>query len=449
MPLSAEQTSADSLTAFDGGAPVFEIRQMRLQNARFRPGGAHLISAEVPLPLYWQQYANHEDPDRNAGSRGTLRVLAGGPDTLTIECLGATASGEALSRYILSLQRKDAGYVYDIRAELRIAAQKSWLVTPNPHHGELEFCNVWPAGAFAADRQKPLRYRGCYVLHGDMTTLIPHHHLESPDKHNILLGEGDRIAWLLEDENPVIEILPGDPVTAGVCAYMWDLHLAVKSCHDGRARRLPEGTVVRAHVALSAMDRGEATRIAEKARPATTAESSRVPIIVDGIHTFAETLATTRENPADVWPWETETDSAEARFLVDRSTGYDDQVSLCIASSEVVRAAWKATALGPAFRQKPFRDGDRLSASGMVRTSLSRGAATIALRLHREGQPGLFDPSSYELYRSVQRADTGEWTRVEVVTPPLSPPPDRVHILLELNGSGRCWFDNVHFLSRR
>ena len=36
------------------------------------------------------------------------------------------------------------------------------------------------------------------------------------------MDAGDRIVWLLEDENPVIDILPGDPVTAGVCAYMWD-----------------------------------------------------------------------------------------------------------------------------------------------------------------------------------------------------------------------------------
>lgn len=451
MPLSAEQTSADSLTAFDDGAPVFAIRQLRLQNARFHPGGTLLIGSEVPLPLYWQQYANHEDPDRNAGSHGALRVLPGRPERLTIECLGTSASGEALSRYVLSLERRGnpARYLYDIRAELRIAAQTSWLVTPNPHHGELEFCNFWPEGAFSADQSLPNRYRGCYVLHAETVTFIPHHHLESADKHNILLGEGDRITWLLEDENPVIEILPGDPVTAGVCAYMWDLHLAIKSCHDGRARRLPEGTTHRAHALLSAIGRSEGMLIAGRARIAETAETSQVPIIVDGIHSFAETLATTRRDPADVWPWETEADSPGARFLVDRATGYDDQVSLCITSSAPVRGAWKATALGPAFRQKPFRDGERLSASGLVKTSLTGGAAAIALRVHREGEEGLFDPAGYELTRSPLCTGTGGWTRVEVVTPPLSPPPDRVHILLELNGSGRCWFDNVQLLSKR
>jgi hypothetical protein len=33
------------------------------------------------------------------------------------------------------------------------------------------------------------------------------------------------------------------------------------------------------------------------------------------------------------------------------------------------------------------------------------------------------------------------------VTPALSPAPDRVHILLEVNGAGQCWFDNVQLLS--
>jgi hypothetical protein len=422
-----------------------------LQNVRFRPGGRFLIGTEVPVPLYWEQYANHEHPERNAGSHGALRVIHQSNGKVTIECLGATASGEATSRYLLSIERMQnpVTYLYDIQAFLRVAKQKTWLVTPNPHHGELEFCNFWPDGAFFADLKKANRYRGCYLLHGEQVTMIPHHHLESTDKHNLLLDAGDRLTWLLEEENPVIEILPGDPITAGVCAYMWDVHLAVKSCHDGKTRILPEGTSARAHFKFSSMDRTEGQRLVDRARVAVARETYQVPVIVDGVHTFAETLATSR-NPADVWPWETEVlgEPSGIRFLVDRGIGYDDEVSLCIDSSSPVHAAWKATALGPAFRQPPFRDGDRYMASGFVRQHLTEGTATIALRLHRDGQPGLFDPSTYEVHRSALLSGNRDWTRVEVVTPPISPAPDRVHILLEINGSGQCWFDNVQILGR-
>jgi hypothetical protein len=450
MALRTEHAGPQSLTVLDDGAGVCEILGLLLQNGRFRPGGRFLIGTEVPLPLYWEQYAGHEHPDRNAGSHGALRVVHQGEENVTIECLGTTASGEATSRHLLSIERTQnpVRYLYDIQAFLSIPKQKTWLVTPNPHHGELEFCNFWPDGAFFADLRKANRYRGCYVLHGEQVTMIPHHHLESADKHNLPLETGDRLTWLLEDENPVIEILPGDPITAGICAYMWDAHLAVKACHDGSARALTEGTSARAHIRLSSMDRTEGQRLVDRARVAVAPETYQVPVIVDGVHTFAETLASSRD-PADVWPWETEGEGglSGVHFLVDRATGYDDEVSLCIDAIRPVHAAWKATALGPAFRQRPFRDGERYTASGFVRTHLTEGTAAIALRLHRQGQPGLFDPSTYEVYRSPLLSGNREWTCVEAVTPALSPAPDRVHILLEVNGAGQCWFDNVQLLS--
>jgi hypothetical protein len=452
MALRIEQHDPEAVTVLEEGAPVCELRGLRLQNVRFRPDGKFLIGTEVPLPLYWEQYANHEHPDRNAGSHGVLHLADQSDRKVTIDCQGTTASGEAMSRYLLSIERMQdpVRFVYDIQAFLTIPEQKTWLVTPNTHHGELEFCNFWPDGVFAADPQKAIRYRGCYLLHGDLVTMIPHHHLESPDKHNLLLDAGDRLTWLLEDENPVIEILPGDPITAGVCAYMWDAHLAVKTCHEGKARRLQGGTTARAHVRLSSLDRTEGQKIVDRARVAVAPETYQMPVIVNGIHTFAETLATATRNPADVWPWETEVegDPSAVRFLVDRGTGYDDEISLCIESRKPSRAAWKATALGPAFRQPRFLEGNRYAVSGFVRTHLAAGTASIALRLHREGQTGLFHPAGYEVYRSPEHlSGFNEWTRVEAVTPPISPAPDRVHILLEMNGTGKCWFDNVQLQS--
>jgi hypothetical protein len=440
-----------SVALLDDGAPVCEIQNLMLQNARFRPGGRVLIGGEVPLPLFWEQYANHEHPGRNAGSHGSLQVLHQSDEKIAIECRGMTDTGEAASRYLLSLVRlpDPPRYVYEVQAFLSIPQLKSWLVTPNHRQGELEFCNFWADGVFSSNLNGACRYRGCYLVHGEQVTMIPHHHLESADKHNLLLDAGDRMAWLLEDENPVIEVLSGDPVTAGICAYMWDAHLAVKACHEEKARILPEGTSVRAHFRLFSIDRKEGQRLVDLARVAVAPETYQTPIIVGEVNTFAETLATTRENPADVWPWEQEAEGSEAadiRLFVDRVTGYDDGVSLCIESTGPIRAAWKATTFGPAFRQAPFPDGGRYSASSFVRTRLTYGVATVALRLHRKGQPGLFDPSTYEVYRSAPLSGISEWAHLEVVTPPISPAPDRVHLLLEMNGTGRCWFDNVRFL---
>jgi hypothetical protein len=68
----------------------------------------------------------------------------------------------------------------------------------------------------------------------------------------------------------------------------------------------------------------------------------------------------------------------------------------------------------------------------------------IALRVHRAGRGSVFDVTGYEVFASawLSNADR-EWRELGVETPRLSPAPDRVHLLLELEGVGRAWFDDV------
>jgi hypothetical protein len=82
--------------------------------------------------------------------------------------------------------------------------------------------------------------------------------------------------------------------------------------------------------------------------------------------------------------------------------------------------------------------------SARVKSEDLAGKALVALRMHREGREGLFDPSTYETHESplTVRGDT-PWTLLDLTTPPISPPPDRVHILLIQEGPGMTWFDNV------
>ncbi len=455
MAFVIERTGIASLMVHDEGRAICEIRDLRLQNVRLHRDGAIIIGEEVPLPLYWEQYANHEDPERNCGSRGWVRVTESEEDRILLECTGATLSGSVLSQYLVTLSRKDnpQAYVFDIHAALRVAAGRSWHVTPNPNHGELEFCNFWPDGAFAPDARKPSRYDACYVIRGSAVDAIAHHHLESADKHNIRLQPGDRMAWLLEDENPCIELVAGGEVTAGVCAYMWDAHMAYRICHAGVAQALPGGTRFNASFRLFAVGREEGVMIAASASRPSLPEVSNTPIIVDGVHTFSDTLENAKSNPADVWPWETEAvagESGDVVFARDQDVGMDDGFSLRIDASGHSKARWKATALGPAFRQPAYEKDARYRLIGFVRSHLTSGRVSIAIRLHRTGSAGLFDPESYEIYRSsdVFRG-VSDWTRLEVLTPPIDPAPDRVHLLLELDGTGTCWFDNVVFSRER
>jgi hypothetical protein len=82
----------------------------------------------------------------------------------------------------------------------------------------------------------------------------------------------------------------------------------------------------------------------------------------------------------------------------------------------------------------------------MVRTSGLQGKAMIAVRLHRKENGSPFDIENYETFTSAQtlQGDT-DWTLLKVITPPITPAPDRVHLLLILEGRGTTWFDNVQF----
>lgn len=453
MALRSEQTGIASLIVYDGEEVLCEIRDLYLGKVRFRPHGRRLIGTDVPLPLFWRQYADHQHPERNAGSSASVRVLRESGENITIECHGTTLSGTVISQCVLSVTRLTApiAYVYEVSTLLRIAGNGTWHVTPNLQHGEVEFCNLWPDGVFSADPQTPLRYNACYVIRPQRVVRIPHHHLESMDKKNITLLPGDRLAWLLDEENLCVEIIDAEPVTAGVCAYMWDAHLAYKVCSADTGIMLEGGKQFRAHFRLLSLLRDGAEQIAGRAEEVRGEEALQTPVIVDGVHTFTETLVSSTGDPAVIWPWETDSVAGEGgavRCTVDRNEGFDDNSALRIDTTQHATARWKATAFGSAFRKQPLPEGVRFRVVAYVKSRLTEGSAGIGIRVHRTGAPGVFDAEQYETYNSVQRVESlSGWTRLEVTTDIITPAPDRLHILLDVSGTGTCWFDNVQLTS--
>lgn len=445
------QTGVASGAIFDRGVQIAEIRNLHLCNVRFEKDGVVVIGENVPMPLFWWQYADHQNPERHCGSNGTLRILQPDSKRVTFVCEGSTASGSALSRYEIevSYSPKHGSYVFRIVAQLTIPAGKKYLVTPNPAHGEIEFCNFWPEGCFSTIVGKPKRYQACYVQTDNETIRIPHHHLETSDKHNIVMRKGTRFGWLLEDINPVVEILSADQICAGLCAYMWDAHFGFRVCDDLQNKFLIEGTTYRAVFQFYAIARQAGTVLAAKAREIAAPEINHIPIYIPGVNTFAHTVLDFTSQQSELWPWTYESNGgaeSPAQFELDQHCGFDDSYSLCIHNTGAVNSHWLATTLGPAFSQPPFRDGARLRLTAYVRTENVQDQAGIAIRLHRPGHGDLFKVSDYEFYASPQKLHGScNWRRLQVTTPPLAPAPDRVHLLLQQSGAGTSWFDNVLF----
>lgn len=427
---------------------IASIRDLRLCNVRFKPNGALLIGENVALPLYWEQYANHRHPERNTGSHGLIECMEAG-DRLVLKIIGESFSREVRSEYIVRLRSEKEKFVYHFDAALRVNEGKQWLVTPNRSHGELEFCHLWSPDTFVTERDRRKKFSACYVQRGDDVVRIPHHHLESSDKHNIEMNAGNNFFWLLEDENPVVGILSRDRVHAGLCAYMWDAHFAYKICETDENVFLKSGDAFSAAFELHSVNRSGGEKIIAAAHEIHPVEIETTPIYMNGLNTFTHTLASIGNHERHVWPWSTETDAEHAHdvvFQLDRSIGYDDQNSLRISSKDEVHAAFVASTLGPAFGDDPFVEGSSYRLSAYVKCEQLDGTARIALRFHRDGDGSVFEMENYGIItseRSIQ--STCPWTFLDVRALAISPAPDRMHIMLMQDGKGTSWFDNVLF----
>lgn len=443
---SYKQSGATGAEIHRGASVVCEIIGMRLCNVRFAEGGSILIGSDVGIPLYWMQYANHQHPDRNSASNGTVSLVASDADRIVVRVTGTNQAREIESVMDLTVEFHPAtnACTYRFDATLTVLPGKAWHVTPNPDHGELEFFNLYPLDAFTGDTGRTKQYQACYVRQGGVVTRIPHHHLETSDKHSIPLHKGDGFFWLMESENPAVEILSEQEVSAGLCAYMWDAHFGYRVPHGGAPVALQGPLQFSAAWKLYRIERDQAEDIVRQAREGDPGGLDSTPIYVEGVNRFSRVPPDSLRERHDLWPWSPSVISGDVRLSVDRGLGYDDLDSLHIESREEGHAEWVATTLGPAFGGKAFHPGKRHRLRAYVRTTDLEGMARIAIRLHRKDRPGLFDVSTYERFGStVTLTGTNEWTRIEVVTPEISPEPDRLHLILEHQGSGKSWFDNI------
>jgi hypothetical protein len=447
-------------TARDGGRirlgrrRVAEVRRLALVDITPVPGAPPLVGRDVGVPLYWRQYANHQDPERSLDSHRRLDVAETGPGWLRLRATGATRSRSARSTFDVTFRAGARGRVtVDVSARLEIPAGLGWRVTPQVDHGELAFCTLWPAGVFSPAGRAPKRFQACLVQRGRKVAAIAHHHLESPDKQRLRLGPGDRFAWVLEEWNPVITLGPGTRAEAGICAYMWDTHFGLRACPAGAAVVLPPGTVRTAAYALGVMSRAAAKSLLRRSVRRSPGAAADTPVYTGRRHGFR---ATFRDGDIDLntaWPWQrvvTRGDPAAVEFARDTRVGCGDRCSVRIRHRAAACSAWQATTLGPAFGEPAFGRGGKLRLRAMVRTRELRGQVRIALRVHRAGRGSVFDVAGYEIFPSTWlRAGHQDWCDLVVETPRLAPAPDRVHLLLELDGSGQVWFDNVEWVGLR
>jgi len=425
---------------------IARIENLSVVELRLRREGSSILSDSFPLPLFWRQYADHQDPERNAGSSGRLTVLERRVNSITLAACGTNASASISSRFVMRIELEPSGdgYRCHLTAELNVVSEKGWLVSPNPVQGEVEFCNFWPAGSY--DPAKPqLKRFSCCVVDCKQTVLqIPHHHLETRDKAMIPLRQGDRFLWLLEDENPSIRLLSKTKVDAGVCAYMWDAHLGYKVCDQGQPVVLPLGSHFQAEIEVSTIDRETGRVLLERSveqpidAPDPVFHAGRLEF--DRLYRSYEAV-----ERIGLWPWQQQRPtaaSAEAvRFGVALSAESADRLVLVISHLQMNESAWIAPSLGPAFGGAPLQSGRRHCFSARVRLESVDQSAFLALRMHCCNEGSVFNLADYNVYQSSPVSGTHrDWQLISVCTPPLPSAADRLHLMLVFRGSGTALF---------
>jgi hypothetical protein len=231
---------------------------------------------------------------------------------------------------------------------------------------------------------------------------------------------------------------------------MWDAHFGLRTCPDHEAVTLPPGTVLTAEYTLAAATRTELAPDCKRAQLLSPGCAADTPVWTGGLHTFKETFRRAVMDCNTAWPWATAVITGKpdvVEFARECRFGATDRYSLRIHHRAKAASRWMATTLGPAFGESPFRRGGKLMLRALVFNRGLRGTVRVALRVHRQGRGSVFDVAGYEIFPSATlNADAGQWTELHLTTPALTPAPDRVHVLLEMSGEGKVWFDDVQFV---
>ncbi len=408
-----------------------------------------IIGKDVPMPLYWWQYAEHQHPDRNLGSNIQLKLIEQNDDHAIFTVTGENKSKTASGQYKVTINYSEtfSSYVYHINAVLEIPDNTKWHIKANPSHGELEFCNFWPLDCFHSKSGMQKKYQACVVDNGEKIIKIPHHHLPTDDKNNIILNSNNRFMWMHEEHNPIFQLLSKKTVHAGVCAYMWDAHFGYKVC-DKTDIDLVGPLTYSAGFQIYSINKATAQPYFKQAQLTNIKQLEQFPIFVNGINDFSKTILDYPDQLSDLWPWEFTSDAEvnTAKGFIDKDQLENPNPSLTIINKQDTYSIWQFTALGPAYGQPSFIDGKRYQLTCDICTENISGHTGIAVRLHKTGIGDVFDIKSYEIYNSnTQLTGTVVRQKISVITPPISPAPDRVHLLLYQQGSGQSWFNDICF----
>ena len=441
----------------DGSENIARLEPPRLRDLKFKPDGDPIGTW---LTLFWWQYVNNEGPGRSAWITDEIKLDDHNPERyrLTLRSHNSDRSVESLCTLDITYKPDKSSYVYDVHMLLTVQPEQEWVINPG---GGVEFANPWFIDAVGSSTeylgsQSP---RWTWVVYSSPTGKIlrlPLNHLGAPSLEQIRFPASG--GWLgffnHPDGNPVIELAEetAENTRGEVCAWGYDSHFIHQIKPDTNKPLdaspswptiLKSGQKLSAHYLLYCLPPEQSQVIFDRAEqlPLDNASIHDLirPAYVYPINTFQKSVSP--DKPDCAWYW---TSSPNDGLSWEKDFGHSGNASLAIHNPTPRIARWQA-AIGPDFWMQPLST-ERQKLSCWIRTNQVKGkGATISFRY-----------SNYEIETGQKPAFSGTYTKpitdsqdwtpleIELEGPPVGA--TRAYIELNLDGTGKAWFDEVALL---
>lgn len=419
---------AENLMFFNGVPKPPVLRKVRLA-----PDGPPLVDC---VQLYWVLVSGKLATDRLV----KIDVAGNGTERLTVTFHTRDRNGVADSKRVLTLTYDAAtgSYVYDFQA---------WLTINGPDFFggpvSLEFVDPWftgcpgPAVEFPGMWQK--RYSRFVFESPDGVKSLPINHFTTSHKGGIKLRRDGMFVLAHEpDGNPAIQFMgeTADKSGISICWWGYDIHCGRSITPDEMDKP------VLASFRITACPSDKAARmVKDGAVPTMNAGGwtlgNEYPVY-ERKSGFSKGLALdgVPAGPVDPFPWTIAGDGASW----DKAGGRTDPSCLKISKTKPGLTRWQTfQGDGEGYFAEPWSWLTGYKVSCWVKTDSVAGCgSTIAIQYHIPNTSQQFPVANAR-----RLAGTNGWTKLEVEVGP--PPQDTgaLMIMLQQDGSGTTWFDDL------
>ena len=411
-------------------------KPLLLRHVRLTPDGPPLIEA-VQLYCKCGQIITDQLVDLDIAGQGT--------DRLVVTFVTGDKKNTATSTRVLTLTYDSVKetYVYDFQVSLTFNSPELF----NDKPPSVEYVDPWFVGCPGPAVEFPGMWKRRYqkfvyeAQNGEVRS-IPINHYTTSHKGGIRLKRDGIFMTAFEpDGNPAIQMVgdTADRSNIGICWWGYDFHLSRSIAPDELFGPIPS------HYRIFRCPAETVKSLTEKSVQPPLDENEwdgkKEYPVYERVSSFNNGLRLDQSYPGaiDPFPWMYVGKGAKW----DRTSGRTDSSSLKIARIEDGLTRWQTfQGDGEGYFTEPWTPCKGYRVSCWVKTeNVSGRGSTLAVQYHVPNSPQVFPVVTA---RTV--TGTGDWTKLEVEVGPPSPAPPEIGclmIMLQQDGSGTTWFDDL------